>query len=60
MKFSKKELEIIDNYINSGKHDQTIKNAQMLASIYTIVQENKKMKEDIKKLKEKLLFLESE
>jgi hypothetical protein len=60
MKYSKKEQEIIDNYLNSGRHDQTLKNAQMLASIYTILQENKKLKEEIKKLKEKVVFLDSE
>ncbi len=60
MKYSKKEQEIMDNYLNSGKNDQLIKNAQMLASIYSILQENKKLKEDMKKIKEKLVFLDSE
>lgn len=60
MKYSKKEQEIMDNYLNSAKNDQIIKNAQMLASIYVLLQENKKLKEDVKKLKEKVIFLDSE
>ena len=60
MKYSKKEEEIMGSYLASSDSDQKLKNAQMLASIYVILQENKKLKEDVKKLKEKVLFLDSE
>jgi hypothetical protein len=35
--FNKEEQQIIDNYLNSGKHDQTLKNAQMLAMIHRLL-----------------------
>ncbi len=43
IKFSKKQEKIINSYLDSGKYDQILKNAQMLAIIHDLMERIEKL-----------------
>jgi hypothetical protein len=50
IKFTKKEEEIINNYLNSGKTDQILKNAQMVGVIYTMLDRIERLEKKVKEM----------